>query len=167
MDGRLLSGPASYNITAFETVRRVRVLPNCICRPAPYSHASMASLGRVLIVEDELQVALLVQDTLQEFGYEVAVATGAQETLELIRSYQPSVVLLDLSLPGLSGEAGLARLRREAPAVPVIIVSGNRDEAQARALLAQGAFDYVTKPFQLLTLERAVAAAVASGRPGT
>ena len=126
----------------------------------------MAALGRVLIVEDEPQVGLLVQDTLQEFGYEVRIATDSHEALELLASFQPAVVLLDLSLPGLSGEVGLKRLRREAPKVPVIIVSGNRDEEQARTLLAQGAFDYVTKPFQLLTLERAVAAAVAaSGRP--
>jgi DNA-binding response OmpR family regulator len=122
----------------------------------------MSSLARVLVVEDEPQVAALVQDTLQEFGYDVCVATDSREALQLVTSFQPAVVLLDLSLPGLSGEAGLERLRREAPGVPVIIVSGNRDEAHGRALLAQGAFDYVTKPFPLLTLERAVAAAVAA-----
>lgn len=133
----------------------------------PVQSPRMASLGKVLIVEDEPQVALLVQDTLQEFGYEVAIATDSQEALQLVASFGPAVVLLDLSLPGLSAEAGLDRLRRVAPKVPVIIVSGNRDEEQARALLAQGAFDYVTKPFQLLTLERTVAAAVAaSGRSG-
>ena len=125
----------------------------------------MTSLGRVLVVEDDPQVALLVLDALQEFGYEVRVASNSRETLQLAVTWRPAVVLLDLSLPGLSGEAGLARLRREAPGVPVIVVSGNRDEEQARALLQLGAFDYVTKPFQLLTLERAVAAAVARSGP--
>jgi two-component system C4-dicarboxylate transport response regulator DctD len=68
--------------------------------------------------------------------------------------------LLDLALPGLPGESVLEALRREAPAVPVIIVSGNSDADRASALLKRGAFDYVAKPFTLPALERVVAAAI-------
>ena len=120
----------------------------------------MASLGRVLVVDDEPQVALLLHDALQEFGYAVRVAVTGHEALELVSGYQPDVVLLDLWLPGLPGDSVLAALRRDAPAVPVIIVSGNRDADRARALLAHGAFDYVMKPFALAVLERTVAAAI-------
>ena len=120
----------------------------------------MASLGRVLVVEDEPQVALMIHDALQEFGYAIRVAVNGHEALHLVAAYQPDVVLLDLWLPGLPGESVLNGLRRDAPPVPVIIVSANRDADRARALLAHGAFDYLMKPFELAVLERTVAAAV-------
>jgi DNA-binding response OmpR family regulator len=120
----------------------------------------MASLGRVLVVEDEPEVALLIHDGLQEFGYAVRVAVDGHEALRLVADYQPDAVLLDLWLPGLPGESVLEALRREAPEVPVIIVSGNSDADRARALLKRGAFDYVAKPFLLPVLERVVAAAI-------
>ena len=120
----------------------------------------MTSLGRVLVVEDEPQVALLIHDALQECGYAVRVAVDGHEALDLVSAYQPDVVLLDLWLPGLPGDSVLEALRRDVPAVPVIIVSANRDADRARALLAHGAFDYLMKPFELAVLERTVAAAV-------
>ena len=127
----------------------------------------MTSLGRVLVVEDEPQVALLLHDVLQDFGYEVRVAVNGHEALGLVADYQPAVVVLDLWLPGLPGESVLEAVRREAPTVPIIIVSGNRDADRARALLLRGAFDYVAKPFELTALERAMAAAVIEhGRRG-
>jgi DNA-binding NtrC family response regulator len=126
----------------------------------PEGPSLMASLGRVLVVEDEPQVALMLHDALQDFGYEVRVAINGHEALWLVADYQPSVVLLDLWLPGLPGESVLEAVRREAPTVPIIIVSGNRDADRARALLLRGAFDYVAKPFELTVLERAMAAAV-------
>ena len=120
----------------------------------------MASLGRVVVVEDEPQVALLLHDVLQDFGYEVRVAVNGHEALPLVADYQPAVVLLDLWLPGLPGESVLEALRREAPTVPIIILSGNQDADRARALLQRGAFDYVAKPFERTVLERVTAAAV-------
>jgi DNA-binding response OmpR family regulator len=120
----------------------------------------MASLGRVLVVEDEPEVALVLHDALQEFGYEVRVAVNGHEALRLAADYRPAVVLLDLWLPGLPGESVLEKLRREAPGIPVIIVSGNRDDDVARAMLRRGAFDYIAKPFDLAVLERVVTAAV-------
>jgi len=120
----------------------------------------MASLARVLVVEDEPQVALLLHDALQDFGCEVRVAVDGHEAVSLVAEYRPAVVLLDLWLPGLPGESVLETLRREVPTVPISIVSGNRDADRARVLLQRGAFDYVSKPFELPILERAIAAAV-------
>lgn len=121
----------------------------------------MASLGRVLVVEDEPDVALVLHDTLQEVGYQVRVAVDGHEAVQAVADFAPHVVLLDLWLPGLPGESVLEVLSRSAPKVPVVIVSGNRDEARARATLSHGAFDYVAKPFELHVLERTVAAASA------
>jgi CheY-like chemotaxis protein len=62
------------------------------------------------------------------------------------------------------GAEVLARLRQDHPRVAVVMLTGNQDEHAARQLLADGAFDYVRKPFDLMVLERVMAAAVASRR---
>lgn len=121
----------------------------------------MPSLGRVLVVDDEPQVALVLHDALQDFGYEVRVAVTGEEALHVVESYEPAAVLLDLWLPGIPGESVLEGLQKAVPTVPVVIVSGNRDVERARSLLRMGAFDYLTKPFELPVLERVVMAAVA------
>jgi CheY-like chemotaxis protein len=121
-------------------------------------------IGRVLIVDDEAQVCEMVRDALVEFGYEVAVAGGGPEALGLMTSFGPDAVLLDVLMPGMSGAEVLARMRQDHPAVAVVMLTGNQDQHAARQLLANGAFDYVRKPFDLQVLERVMAAAVASQR---
>jgi DNA-binding response OmpR family regulator len=122
-------------------------------------------IGRVLVVDDEAQVCEMVRDALVEFGYEVAVASGGLEALGLMASFGPDAVLLDVLMPGMSGADVLARLRQEHPGVAVVMLTGNQDQDAARQLLANGAFDYIRKPFDLQVLERVMAAAVASPRP--
>ena len=126
----------------------------------PEGASPMVSLGRVLVVDDQPEVALVLRDALEGFGYTVKVAVSGREALGLLSTYQPDVVLLDLSMPGLPGEAVLDEIRHRAPAVPIIVVTGNRDEVLARDLLSAGAFDYVPKPFDLTVLERIAAAAI-------
>jgi two-component system OmpR family response regulator len=121
-------------------------------------------IGRVLVVDDEAQVCAMVRDALVEFGYKVAVASGGREALSLMSSFDPDAVLLDVLMPGMPGAEVLARLRQDHPRVAVVMLTGNQDEHAARQLLADGAFDYVRKPFDLMVLERVMAAAVASRR---
>jgi CheY-like chemotaxis protein len=121
-------------------------------------------IGRVLVVDDEAQVCEMVRDALVEFGYEVAVASGGPEALGLMSSFGPDAVLLDVLMPGMPGAEVLARLRQDHPGVAVVMLTGNQDQQAARRLLANGAFDYVRKPFDLQVLERVMAAAVASQR---
>lgn len=120
----------------------------------------MASLGRVLVVDDEPSVALVLRDALVDLGYEVCIAPTGQQALSAATEFHPAVVLLDLHLPDVPGDFVIAALRRDAPAVPIVVVSGESDAEHARALLQTGAFDYLPKPFQLSVLERVVAAAV-------
>jgi DNA-binding NtrC family response regulator len=117
----------------------------------------------LLVVEDEVTVASVLRDALQDFGYSVKIAVTGAEALRLVPIYRPDVVLLDLWLPEMRGDEVFAELRRLHPSLPVIMVTGNQDLEIARALLRAGAFDYVPKPFDLTVLERAVAAAVAFG----
>ena len=119
-----------------------------------------SSLARVLVVDDEPRVAAVLHDALIDLGYAVQVAVNGAEALRLVALYQPDVVLLDLSMPNVSGDVVLERLRDTDPALPVIVVTGNADAERARSTLARGAFDYVSKPFDLEILARILAAAV-------
>jgi DNA-binding NtrC family response regulator len=118
-------------------------------------------IARVLVVEDEPDVAEILRDALTDLGYAVSVAGGGAEALAVVAVHRPDVVLLDLAMPGMPGDEVLERLRERDPALPVIVVTGNPDVDRARATLALGAFDYVAKPFDLRMLARTVAIAVA------
>lgn len=120
-----------------------------------------SSLARVLVVEDEARVAAVLRDTLVDLGYTVKIAVNGAEALGLVSVYQPDAVLLDLAMPGMPGEVVLERLRQAHPHLPVVVVTGNLDADIARGTLTTGAFDYVSKPFDLEHLARVVAAAVA------
>jgi len=112
----------------------------------------MPALARVLVVEDEPDVADMLQELLVDLGYEVEIAVSGQEALGLVPVYRPDAVLLDLNMPGLPGSQVLEQLLRVDPHLPVIIVTGNSDLEVARRTLQQGAFDYVSKPFDLRVL---------------
>jgi DNA-binding NtrC family response regulator len=117
-------------------------------------------IARVLVVDDEPRVAEIMRDAVIDLGYAVCVAANGADALRLVPRYQPDVVLLDLSMPEMPGDVVLERLREADPGLPVIVVTGNTDVERAQATLAQGAFDYVAKPFDLEILARILAAAV-------
>jgi DNA-binding NtrC family response regulator len=120
----------------------------------------MSPLGRVLVVEDEEEVAAILVELLGGVGYTVTHVVSGADALAMLGKCDPDVVLLDLTLPGLPGMAVLAEIHRQSPHVPVIIVSGNEQLEIARTALTGGAFDSVPKPFDFQVLERVVAAAV-------
>ena len=122
--------------------------------------------GRVLVVDDEPVVSSMVCDVLATVGYVVASAASGAKALNLVPTFNPSVVLLDLAMPEMSGMEVLQHLRREYPHIPVVILSGNQDAEVKRRALEAGAFDYLTKPFSLALMRAAVRAAIASGSRG-
>jgi DNA-binding response OmpR family regulator len=123
-----------------------------------------AQLGRVLVVDDETQVSEMLRDSITYFGYVVQVAPSGEEALRALPTFRPDIILLDLTLPGISGEVVLEHVRRADPDVPVIMITGNSDVEVACRTLAQGAFDYIAKPFDLARLKQVLEAATASGR---
>jgi DNA-binding NtrC family response regulator len=120
------------------------------------------SLGRVLVVDDEPYVAAMLEETLGYLGYAVAVAPTGEDALRALPAFRPDVVLLDFTLLGMSGEMVLQRLRVIDPHLPVIMVTGNADVKVAARTLAQGAFDYIAKPFDLARLTQVLEVAMAS-----
>ena len=116
--------------------------------------------ARVLVVEDERDIAALVAYHLTKEGYRVRTAGSGAEALEAVGHERPDLVVLDLMLPGFSGLEVLAELRRrpEAADLPVIVLTARREEPDRIRGLELGADDYVTKPFSPQELVLRVAA---------
>jgi two-component system phosphate regulon response regulator PhoB len=112
------------------------------------------SRKRILIVEDERDMADLVAARLRKEGYQIDAAYDGAAGLDAIRARPPDLVLLDIMMPGLSGTDVLAEVRRDprTAAVPVVMMTAKGREADVVAGLRLGADDYVVKPFSLAVL---------------
>ena len=103
----------------------------------------------VIVVEDDIAIQEVLRYTLVQAGFNVRLASSAEEGLTAVRQILPDVLLVDLMLPGMSGTT-LARLIRQDPRtreVPMIMVTARAEEADRIGGLETGADDYVTKPF--------------------
>ncbi|MCC6313233.1 MAG: response regulator transcription factor [Thermomicrobiales bacterium] len=103
-------------------------------------------MKRVLIVEDEIEIARVLRDYLVAAGFSASIVGDAAAALIAVRNSAPDLVLLDLGLPGRDGLDLLRDLRRAAT-TPVIIVTARGEETDRIVGLELGADDYVTKPF--------------------
>ena len=118
------------------------------------------SKKRLLIVEDERDMADLVALRLKREGYLVVVAYDGADGLDRIRSEPPDLVLLDIMLPHLSGTDVLREARQDprTAAVPIILMTAKGEESDVVVGLTLGADDYIPKPFSLSVLVARVAA---------
>jgi len=105
--------------------------------------------ARVLVVDDEPDITALVAYHLARAGYRVKTAATGTEALEAVEAEPPDLIVLDLMLPGRSGLDVLADLRRreETRDIGVILLTARREEVDRIKGLAEGADDYLTKPF--------------------
>ncbi len=113
---------------------------------------------KILVVDDEAPVRRLLNIVLSREAYEVLLASTGSEALDLAAEYSPSLVILDITLPGTDGLA-VCREFRSCSSAPILVLSGARDEATKIAALDEGADDYITKPFtagELLARVRAL-----------
>ena len=110
-------------------------------------------MSHILVVDDDIHIGNLLQEALEAEGFRVSRAYSGTEAVLALDRERPDLILLDLMLPGLSGEQVLPRLA----GVPVIVVSARADVDSKTALLLGGAADYVTKPFALRELLARVA----------
>jgi two-component system phosphate regulon response regulator PhoB len=112
------------------------------------------SRKRILIVEDERDMADLVAARLRKEGYQVDAAYDGAAGLDALRAQPPDLVLLDIMMPVLSGTDVLAEMRHDVrtASVPVIMMTARGQEADVVAGLRQGADDYVVKPFRMAVL---------------
>src|SRR5262249_19570110 len=119
----------------------------------------------ILVVDDEADIRALICGILGDEGYETRQAANSVEALAAVRARQPTLVVLDIWLQAseLDGLEILKIVRRELPAVPVIMISGHGTIETAVAAIKIGAYDFIEKPFKsdrlLLLVERAIDAA--------
>src|SRR5262245_59460962 len=104
---------------------------------------------KMLVVEDELEIAELLRFHLQREGFDVRVTQSGRTALTQVESNPPDLILLDLMLPDLDGLEVCRRLKRrnESRQIPILIVSAKGEEADIVAGIELGADDYITKPF--------------------
>jgi signal transduction histidine kinase len=111
---------------------------------------------RVLVVDDDEGLLILMSETLRADGYEIITATSASTAREALRTSAPELLILDLKLQDAEGLELVASLRSEPGFVPFVVVTGQGDQKVAVEVMKQGALDYVMKDTGLLDLIPAV-----------
>ena len=97
----------------------------------------------IAVIDDDIYIGNLLEEILSKEGYSVVRAYSGTEAVLLLSQSKPDLILLDLMLPGLSGEEVLKKIKN----IPVIILSAKADISNKVELLLSGATDYITKPF--------------------
>lgn len=105
-------------------------------------------MSNILIIDDDVNISDMMSEALEDEGYAVLRAYAGTEALILLSQSKPDLILLDLMLPGLSGEELLTKIKD----IPVIVVSAKADISDKVGLLLGGAADYITKPFNIQEL---------------
>ena len=118
----------------------------------------------ILIVDDDPYISTMLSDRLEQEGYRTCRAFSGTEALLFLASCRPDLILLDLMLPGLSGEEVLPQIRD----IPTIVISAKAEVSGKVKLLLEGAADYLTKPFEMEELLARIAVQLRSAaRAGT
>ena len=112
---------------------------------------------KILVVDDEIGIRQMIAGFFEGLGFTTLQAEDGETAIRLIKKQKPVVVLLDLNLPGMDGMLTLKKIREFDQNVGVIIITGMSDEILANEAIRQlGAYDYITKPFDLKYLELVV-----------
>jgi two-component system KDP operon response regulator KdpE len=119
----------------------------------------MESKKRILVVDDDQHITLVLRSGLTKHGYDVRVAAEGESALELFHAWTPDLVVTDVSMPNING-LELCRRLRAVSHVPIIVLSVKGDESVKIEVLDAGADDYVTKPFGIGELLARVRAAL-------
>jgi two-component system, cell cycle response regulator DivK len=120
---------------------------------------------RVLVVEDNDKNMKLFRDVLQATGYETLEAATGEQAIELARANEPSLVLMDVQLPGIDGIETLARLRSDATtaSIPVLALTAQAMHGDRERFLDAGFDGYLSKPVNVVVLINAVREQCESG----
>ena len=121
-------------------------------------------MNRILVVDDEVNMQVVLRAMLKKEGYEVRTALDGREALKVLADDAIDVVVTDLKMPNLDGMGLLERVAAEYPTVPVIMITAHGTVATAVDALKKGAFDYITKPFEQDELKNVVLKAIKTRR---
>ena len=116
-------------------------------------------MSHILIIDDDVHIGNMLEELLVREGYRVSRAYSGTEALLILSGTMPDLVLLDLMLPGLSGEEVLPKIK----GIPVIVLSAKADTESKVSLLLNGAVDYITKPLNSKELLARITVALRRG----
>jgi DNA-binding response OmpR family regulator len=119
-------------------------------RPFMTDDSPAPSGARVVVIDDENDILLLVRTALQSAGHEVLTAMSGADGLDLIREVTPDLIILDIMMPDKSGLEVLQELKADEKtgSIPVIMLTGLSDKEKVQTALDQGAEYYIVKPFE-------------------
>jgi DNA-binding NtrC family response regulator len=113
-------------------------------------------MKKILVVDDEPNMLLVLETMLKKEGYEVATASDGLEALQVLRDDDVAVIVTDLKMPKLGGLGLLARVVKDYPSIPVIMITAHGTVETAVKALKKGASDYITKPFEQQDLKNII-----------
>lgn len=113
--------------------------------------------NHILIIDDEDSILAMLSDYFTSLEYPVSTAMNAEDALEIIRDTKKiALIITDIDLPGISGIDLLGIVRETRPEIPVVIITGLRTLDSAISAIKNGAYDYITKPFELGEVRKVV-----------
>jgi len=121
-------------------------------------------LEKILVVDDELNMQMVLKAMLQREGYEILTASDGIEALSVLKGNQPAAIVTDLKMPRLDGMGLLEKVQDGYPDIPVIIITAHGTVSTAVEALKKGALDYITKPFDQDDLKNIIHKAVKTRR---
>ncbi len=126
-------------------------------------------MTKIMVVDDEFDIRLVLTMTLEDSGYEVVQAVNGSEALASVRSINPDLILLDINMPEMDGFQVLEQLKthRDTSAIPVVMISARSRPRDREDALFLGAVDYITKPWSEGELELRVSWALGQSKPGS
>ncbi len=134
-----------------------------------FALSTKATLGRVLVIDDEADVRQAVSVALSKSGYEVIEAGDGKEAIDVLNSgdnpLEVDVIVCDIRMPRIGGVEAIKYFREQYPSRPIIALTGFPDVQLATTLLKQGVVDYLVKPVEREKLAAAVAEAIRQRGP--
>jgi two-component system, NtrC family, nitrogen regulation response regulator GlnG len=117
-------------------------------------------MPHLLIVDDEQSICWGLAKLAEHMGHSAATAVSAEQGLAAAGKTRPDVILLDVRLPGMDGLAAMQHFQKAAPGVPIVVMTAYGELSTAVTAVRNGAFDYLTKPFDLAVAQRAIESAL-------
>lgn len=105
--------------------------------------------GKILVVDDQFGIRMLLQEVLKIEGYETQLASNGLEALQLLTAFQPDLVFLDMKIPGMDGLEILKKMKEQTPDVKIIMMTAYGELDLINTALSIGALGYLPKPFNI------------------
>ncbi len=113
-------------------------------------------MAHLLVIDDEQSICWGLSQLAAQMGHTAATAASAEEGLEMAQAQRPDLIVLDVRLPGMDGLSAMPGFQKMLGATPIIVVTAYGELATAVTAVRNGAFDYLTKPFDLTVVQRAI-----------